>query len=150
MATKFLGKHRATIDAKHRVAVPKRLRDRVADLERDRFVITILPEGCLVLYPLSEWDRIERQIDERAHSSLGFKDARSLERELFANADEVSCDKQGRILLAEELMKRAGLEKDALFVGVRNRIELWDPGAWEQSEEERAGAFDTAAQSVLG
>lgn len=146
---RFLGKHQATLDAKYRVAVPARMRERVDERERDRFILTVLPDGCLVLYPLSEWERIASQIEERAQSALGWQAARALERELFANAVDVSCDRQGRILIPEDLRRRARMEREVVFVGVRNRIELWDREVWEASDDERAKAFEEAAREVL-
>jgi MraZ protein len=146
----FLGKYRATLDAKNRVAVPARLRERVDDREKDRFVLAVLPEGCLVLYPISEWDRIAQDFKERAKSSLGIREARALERELFANANEVACDKQGRILIPEELRDRAGLQRDVTFVGVRNRVELWDSPAWVTQSAKGLESFDRIAEELLG
>jgi len=147
---RFFGRYQASLDAKGRVAVPARLRERVDERERDRFILTVLPDGCLVLYPLSQWDRIDQQIEDRARTSLGWKEARALERELFANAAEVSCDRQGRILVPERLRKRAGLDKSVTFVGVRNRIEVWNTETWEMGETERESAFERVAREVLG
>jgi len=147
---RFFGRYQASLDAKGRVAVPARLRERVDERERDRFILTVLPDGCLVLYPLSEWDRIDQQIEDRARTSLGWKEARALERELFANAAEVACDRQGRILVPERLRRRAGLDKSVTFVGVRNRIEVWNTETWETGEADRAGAFERVAREVLG
>jgi MraZ protein len=146
---RFFGQFAATVDSKHRVAVPARLRGAVDERERDRFILTVMPEGCLVLYTQGVWDRIAAEFDERARTSLGWKDARSLERELFSNAHEVSPDRQGRILLPEPLRNRAGLEKEVVFVGVRNRVEIWDAERWRAEQEGREKQFEALAHEVL-
>lgn len=146
----FFGKHKANVDKKGRVAVPARLRDRVAANEKDQFVMTVLPEACLALYPLSEWDRIAAEIAERAKTSLGWQEARDLERVLFTNAVDVACDKQGRILVPADLRQRAGIDKEVMFAGVRNRIELWSREAWDVSQVALQATYGRVAQQVLG
>lgn len=146
----FRGRHKAKFDAKCRVAVPARLRERVPESERDRFVLTPLPEGCLVLYTNSEWDKIEAQLTERFKSSLGEQKWRDLERYVFGRAEDVSCDRQGRILIPSDLRDEAGLDREVLFVGVRNRIELWDTERWKAGQGRRAEVFEETAKDVLG
>lgn len=146
---RFFGQYAATLDSKKRVAVPARLRGAVDERERDRFILTVMPDGCLVLYTLSVWDEIASELAERARTSLGWKQARALERELFSNAHEVSPDRQGRILLPEPLRRRAGIEREVVFVGVRNRIEIWDAKRWEAEQQEREKQFESLAHEVL-
>jgi MraZ protein len=145
----FYGQYEAALDAKNRVAFPARLRERVAAGERERFMLTIAPDGCLVLYTLSEWTKIEREVEERSRTSLGTPDAREFERALFSSATDVDIDKQGRILLPEALRRRGGLAKDVVFVGVRNRVELWDRKRWAASEARRAKSFQKLAEQVM-
>ena len=146
---RFFGQYAATVDSKNRVAIPARLRSAVDERERDRFILTVMPDGCLVLYTQGVWDEIAAELAERARTSLGWKQARALERELFSNAHEVSPDRQGRILLPEPLRSRAGLEKEVVFVGVRNRVEIWDGERWRAEQEEREKQFESLAHEVL-
>ena len=37
------------------------------------------------------------------------------------------CDKQGRAMLSESILKRAGIGKDVYMVGMGTSFELWDP-----------------------
>lgn len=145
----FYGQYEAALDAKNRVAFPARLRERVAREERERFMLTVGPDGCLVIYTLSEWQKIEREVAERSRTSLGTQDAREFERALFSSATDVDIDKQGRILLPEGLRRRAGLAKEVIFVGVRNRVEIWDRARWLAAEEERAKSFQKLSEQVM-
>lgn len=54
-----------------------------------------------------------------------------IQRQLMASASEVTLDKQGRILIPAKLRKSAGLEKDLVFVGMINRVEIWDKDTFE-------------------
>jgi MraZ protein len=145
----FYGQYEAAIDAKGRVAFPARLRERVAPDERERFMLTLGPDGCLVLYTLAEWTRIEREVEERSRTSLGTPEAREFERALFSSATDVDIDKQGRILVPEALRRRGALAKDVVFVGVRNRVEIWDRARWQESEDRRAQSFQKLAEQVM-
>jgi MraZ protein len=145
----FYGQYEAALDAKSRVTFPARLRERVAPDERERFMLTLGPDGCLVLYTLSEWAKIEQEVAERARTSLGTPEAREFERALFSSATDVDIDRQGRILLPEPLRRRAGIGKEAIFVGVRNRVEIWDRARWQAAEDERAKNFQKLAEQVM-
>ena len=145
----FYGQYEAIIDAKSRVAFPARLRDRVAPEERERFMLALGPDGGLVVYTLSEWQKIEREVAERSRTSLGTQDAREFERALFSSATDVDIDKQGRILLPEALRGRAALRKEVIFVGVRNRVEIWDRARWRAAEAKRAKSFQKLAEQVM-
>jgi len=147
---RFFGEHTATLDAKSRVAVPAKLRDRVDERERDQFMLVVLPEGCLALYPMSEFERIDREIEARVNVSLAEVEQRDFERNLYSKAHHVQCDRQGRVLVPEKARQRAALGKDVTFVGARNRIELWDSARWEAQDQERTGSYAKGAKSVLG
>jgi MraZ protein len=154
----FLGRHTATLDQKNRVVVPARLRECVEERERDRFVLTVLPEGCLVLYTYGEWAAVADRLQQRfatppAPGSEGErvarKRARALERILFQNAQQVTLDKQGRILLPESIRGRADLEREVTFIGVRNRIEIWNAAALDAIQSTFPDLEDVA-EEVLG
>jgi MraZ protein len=54
-------------------------------------------------------------------------------RRLTSQAESLPCDKQGRITLSEDLRRHAGIEKEALLVGVLNRFEIWSPARFDAS-----------------
>jgi len=39
-------------------------------------------------------------------------------------------DRQGRVLIAEKMLKRAQLTEQVMMVGVRDHLELWDVEQW--------------------
>jgi len=50
-------------------------------------------------------------------------------------AAECEPDKQGRILIPVKLRESAGLEKDIVFVGVLNKIEIWSKERWDSNND---------------
>lgn len=142
----FRGVTNLNLDAKGRVAMPARYRDRLMDSCEGRLVVTVDRDGCLLIYPLPEWERIEQALMARPNMD---KQVRRLQRLLLGHATECDLDGQGRILLPPPLREFAGLDKRSVLVGQGNKFELWDEdrwstqrSAWLQEEEEGAGLSD--------
>ncbi len=115
----FLGEYTHTLDEKGRLTLPARWREELSD----GVVITRGLDRCLLVFPTSEFKAIARTMDQ-----LGFNksDARALSRYLFAKATDDTPDKQGRINVPPALREFAGINGDALIVGVNNWIEIWN------------------------
>jgi MraZ protein len=94
----------------------------------ERLIITQGLDACLFGYTLDEWKAFETKIINRP---LNHGDDRYFVRRMFAGAVDCSLDKQGRIMLPANLRTYAGLAKEAVVVGVSNRIEIWSPERWE-------------------
>lgn len=120
----FMGEYNHTIDAKGRLIVPAKFRE----LLGEEFVVTKGLDGCLFVYPESEWKNIEAKFRE---IPLTTKDARKFSRFFFAGAASCETDKQGRALIPNVLREYAGIGKDVVLVGVLNRIEIWSKERWE-------------------
>jgi MraZ protein len=131
----FLGRYSHTIDDKGRLAIPARFRD----LFGGDAVLTRGIDPCLTLYPMPAWRPLA---DKVSSLSISDPDARTFRRMVFAEATVVQFDRQGRILLPPELREYAGLERDAVVVGVNTYVEIWSPVAWSSQAEmiEREGA----------
>ena len=124
----FMGEYNHTIDAKGRLIVPSRFREKLGE----EFVVTKGLDDCLFVYPLDEWAHIEAAFRK---VPLTNKKARDFVRFFFAGAASCEVDKQGRILLPPNLRTYAGLEKEIVSAGVLNRVEIWDKEKWEKSND---------------
>ena len=79
---------------------------------------------CLALYPMEEWNVFMQKI----HDTVNQKDRKQLEFFFSANAEKVSLDGQGRLLLNDENRKWAKLDSadEAEVFGNNKRIEIWN------------------------
>ena len=130
----FRGINSINIDAKGRMAVPKRYRDAISEASDNQLVATIdLHSPCLLIYTLDEWEIIERKL-----MSLPNVDpqARLYQRLLIGQACEMEMDSQGRVLLPSQLREHAKLDKPAILLGQGNKFELWSQEAWDASRPE--------------
>lgn len=112
------------------MGVPTRYRNPLQEACDGSLVITIEAvdrNQSLLLYPLPEWEEIERKL-----ISLPALDrhARRLQRLLIGHAAECGMDTQGRILLPSELREYAGINRNIVMCGLGNKFELWDERMW--------------------
>jgi MraZ protein len=129
----FRGINNIAVDAKGRMAMPARYRERLLEDCGGRLVVTVDQDHCLLVYPLPEWEVIESKLI--ALPSLN-KQARLLQRLLIGHATDLDMDAQGRILLPAMLRDFAGLKKKAVLIGQGKKLEIWDQDAWSVSQEE--------------
>jgi MraZ protein len=120
----FLGRFAHNLDAKGRLAIPARYRDALAE----GVVLTRGIDRCLALYPLAAWRPLAEKVSALP---LTDADARNFRRLVFAEAADLNLDGQGRILIPPDLRRYAGLEREALVIGVDTSIEIWSPERWQ-------------------
>ena len=117
------GRYQHNIDAKGRIFVPAKLREKLGD----SFIAAAVMDHCVCLYSLEDWDKLLEGL-----TSTPMTQARKLMRYLSANASDVQIDAQGRILLPKNLLAYASLEKEALVIGAGNRAEIWNPACYDE------------------
>lgn len=119
----FMGEYNHTVDAKGRLIVPSKFREQLGE----EFVVTKGLDGCLFVYDNDEWRALEEKLKSLPLTNTN---ARKFSRFFLAGASSCEVDKQGRILLPAVLREHAGIDKDAVLVGVGSRIEIWSKDAW--------------------
>ena len=120
------GTYEHSIDAKGRLFIPAKLREELGVT----FYLAMGVDECLAIYPQETWNRFTEKF-----ASLPMSQSAAM-RPLFANASKCELDSQGRIVIPQKLRKYAGLEKDAVIIGVNDRAEIWSAEAWNAQEEE--------------
>lgn len=121
----FMGEYLHTVDNKGRLIFPVKFREMLGE----KFIATKGLDNCLFVYPQDEWAILENKLKQLP---LAKPEARAFVRFFFAGAAELECDKQGRVLLPNNLREHARLDKDVVVIGVSNRIEIWGKEAWDE------------------
>ncbi|NKC00959.1 MAG: division/cell wall cluster transcriptional repressor MraZ [Pseudomonadales bacterium] len=133
----FRGISNASLDAKGRMALPARNREAVVALSEGKVVVTIdMRERCLLLYPLQEWEVVQRKLEALSNINA---EARLLQRLLIGHATDLELDGSGRILLPSLLRDYAALSKKLVLVGQGNKIEIWAHDTWQESMDSWLG-----------
>jgi MraZ protein len=128
----FRGVNNLTLDAKGRLAVPARYRERLAAACEGQLVVTIDRGYYLLIYPLPIWEEIENKLVTlpSLHPQV-----RELQRLLVGHATEVNMDSHGRVQLPAELREFAKLDREVVLLGLMNKFELWDRQTWDERRE---------------
>jgi len=135
----FLGTFSHTIDDKGRLTLPAKYR---TDLGHG-VVVTRGVDKCLFIFTAEEFQKLAGQIGSLPMTQ---SEAREFARHFFSGASDVELDKQGRILIPQDLRDYAGLDGEVIVAGINTRIEVWDVKAWDQV---RAG-FESNATGDAG
>lgn len=134
----FMGEFNHTVDAKGRVIVPSKFRDKLGE----NFVITKGFDRCLAIYDMENWTGVQEKL---AMMPMLTEDARTIRRMMVGSATEADFDKQGRVLIPAPLREYAGISKEAVMIGNIDHIEIWSKEAWTQSQKIDA---DSAAEKL--
>lgn len=137
----FIGEYQHSIDKKGRLIIPAKFREDLGD----SFILTKGLDNCLFVYPKSEWKVLEEKLKSLP---LTRKDARAFVRFFFAGATECELDKQGRILIPSNLREHCKLVKDAIIIGVSNRVEIWSKEEWVLYNEDEDLSYENIAEKM--
>ncbi|MBQ9961058.1 MAG: division/cell wall cluster transcriptional repressor MraZ [Firmicutes bacterium] len=131
----FMGTTNNSIDDKNRMIVPSKLRSGLGN----RCILTKGLDRCLYIYTIGAW---ETQMEKIAKLPESDPKVRAFIRHFCANAAECEFDKQGRIVIPQELKAYAQIEKELVTMGAMSKIEVWAKETWEAPDNENR--MDTA------
>ncbi len=130
----FRGVQHINMDAKGRLAMPARQREPLLSECGGQVVVTIDTQStCLVIYPLPEWERIERDIQNLPALKPAVK---RFQRLMLGYATDLELDGNGRMLLSQPLREYARLDKKLVLVGQGSKLELWSEPLWVAEREQ--------------
>lgn len=109
-------------------------------------MITKGQDHCLYVFPRAEFEDMARKV---AAAPFTNESVRAYQRYLFAGTDEQRPDGQGRISIAPELRRYAGLAKECVVIGAITRLEIWDSDAWERYLADHEESYAQAQEEVL-
>lgn len=139
---RFQGASAISLDAKGRLAVPTRYRDKFLAQGDGRVVVTAHPHRCLLLYPLPAWEPIA----EAVMAVPGFDPkVTAMQMLLVGHADEMEMDSAGRILISPELRRLSGIDRDLMMFGQGSHFKLWNREAWDKQFDQ---FVETSAHSM--
>ena len=115
------------------MVMPTRYREQISELAQGKLVVTVDRDQCLLIYPLPEWEQIERKL--MSLPSLNAT-ARRLQRLMVGHATDLPLDGHGRVLLPLELREFAKLGRHGMLIGQGNRFELWDEARWNERRDQ--------------
>jgi MraZ protein len=138
----LLGEYEQRLDEKNRLTIPARLREQFAD----GVFLTRGFDRCITAYTRDGWEAFTAEQTARIDTLT--REGRQLERFLIGGAVEQELDRQGRVPVPATLARHAGLERDIVVTGLRNRLEIWNREAWERAFQEFEGSIEHVAERL--
>jgi len=124
----LLGEFRCEADDDGRLVLPSSFSAELAD----GVTVTRGIERCLLVYPADEWEKLSGELRER----LPFTNqaARAFGRFLFSAAAACEPGEEGRVTLPRQLLQYAGIDGEAIVIGLLTHLEVWHPEQWEKTK----------------
>lgn len=136
------GTYSRNLDDKHRLAVPKRLREEFSKKQLTCLYIAPGTDKSLALYSPAAFESLGKLLAERSSSRA---DVRNYLRLFYSRAEKVELDSQGRIRIPERLVSFAQLQHDIILLGVHDHAEIWDKELWDKFLSQTGPDFDEMA-----
>jgi MraZ protein len=137
----FVGEYRHTIDDKARLTIPSKFR---AEFEAGLYITCGLDQ-CLWVFTREGWDRFSEKL---ASLPSGLANTRTITRFFFSQASNEIPDRQGRIVVPENLKHFANLEDGATIIGANDKVEIWQPDRWESFKAEQQANLAAIAEEL--
>lgn len=143
----FSSEYECKLDAKGRLILPSRIKANLPEASGNNLVVTRGFEPCLVVYPQVEWQKVFSKVSGLNEFN---EEYRNFQRNFFRGNTEVELDNNGRFLIPKSMLKHASLDKDAIVVGMGNRIEIWNPEQYNNFLINDQKEFSKLAEKYLG
>ena len=142
--TVFVGTFRHAVDEKKRVAIPAKWR--AAASGASEFYVLPDPKNFLVVLPESAMAKLLERADD---ISIGEYERRDVLRLIGSKSHITGLDKQGRMMLTDELLRHAEIDNgEAVLVGVLTKFEIWSPRRLAEVEQNTSANFAEAAKQL--
>jgi MraZ protein len=148
--TFFTSEYESKLDAKGRLVLPARIKSQLpasgSEGDSQELVIRRGFEQCLVLYPMVEFKKVFSKISGLNEFN---EEYRKLQRNFLSGVITVELDGNGRFLIPKNMLGYAQIDKDALLVGMGNKVEVWNPAVYEKHQIQDPGELSKLAEKYL-
>lgn len=144
--TFFTSEFECKLDAKGRLVLPAKIKGNLPDHSSNELVVRRGFEPCLILYPMVEYKKLYSRI---AGLNEFNEENRKLQRNFFRGSAVVELDSAGRFLIPKTMLQYAGLDREAMVIGMGNKIEIWSPDRYEKYLINDPSELSSLAQKYL-
>ncbi len=137
----MFGQNTHTVDPKGRVNIPIKFREKLGDT----FYLVKSTDQCLDVFPAPAWEELQRKIQAASQFNKAIKE---YQRIFISSAVESSTDRQGRVLIPQNLREFAGIEKEIMIAGLGERLEIWSLEKWNALYVNEAFELDAIAEEL--
>lgn len=142
----YYGESEAAVDDKGRILVPQQLRQIMKVNGHETWFLTRGFDRAIFCLHLPMWERLQEQIPRNTllPGQIDFW------RVFLGGASRVSLDGQGRLMLPPSLRQFAGIDRNAVVIGVHDHLEIWSTEGWSRFQEQQLSAYKMMAADIFG
>lgn len=130
----YSGRFEHTVDDKNRLTIPSAWRWVHTDTEM--FLAMPHPDGYIAVLPPA---RVEKLLAQVSEMKLSDREAQAVKARIFSDALSFTFDKQGRFGVSADLLKHAGIEKNAVLSGMGDTFNILSPSRDAEIKRATAG-----------
>ncbi len=119
----MFGQYTHAVDPKGRVNIPMKFREKLGET----FYLVKSTDQCLDVFPAHAWEELKRKMQQASQFNKAIKE---YQRVIISSAVESSTDRQGRVLIPQNLREFAGVDKEVMIAGLGERLEIWPLDKW--------------------
>jgi MraZ protein len=139
----FAGEFRHAIDEKNRITIPSRWRQ---DGPEEFIILPQPQQQCLLVMSQEAFARMSAKAE--ALQAVSAKESRIFLRHLHSRAEHGTSDRQGRLVLPEDMCRQLGLKGEVALVGGQGRFEIWNLAKWKRAHEEETATYQHVANMI--
>lgn len=128
----LLGTYQVKVASGRRVFIPAPFRQDLGE----NLILAKWYEECLVLVANNAWQALYKRLTGSQKIIIG--PIRDTERFILGSAYGINLDDQGRIVIPENLNNFAKLGEEISFIGLGDRVEIWDKIIWDEKQKSLA------------
>ena len=144
--TFFTSEYECKLDSKGRLVLPARIKAQLPETGGNELVIRRGFEPCLTLYPMVEFRKVFSKISGLNEFN---EEYRKLQRNFLSGVVTVELDNNGRFLIPKNMLAYARIDKDAMLVGMGNKVEVWSPPIYEKQIIQDPAELSKLAEKYL-
>lgn len=146
--TFFTSEYESKLDSKGRLVLPARIKSQLpaGDGGEGELVIRRGFEQCLIVYPMVEFKKVFSKISGLNEFN---EEYRKLQRNFLSGVVTVELDNNGRFLIPKNMLGYAQIDKEAILVGMGNKVEIWNPSIYEKHLIQDPGELSKLAEKYL-
>ncbi len=125
----LLGTYSGILSSKRRTAIPKKFLQELGT----KIILAKWYEGCIVIVSEANWNELLKRLT--GGEVLITAPVRDTDRFILGSAYEAEPDNQGRVVIPSNLVEYAQLKSQIVFLGLGQRVEIWDKERWSEREK---------------
>jgi len=143
----FISEFKCKLDPKGRLVLPAKFKAALPETLGNELVLRRGEDPCIVVYPKVEFKKLYNKVSALSDFN---PTERKFKRQFLSGLSEVELDNSGRFLIVKQMLEWAGIDKEAILVGMGTNIEIWDPVKYQEYSSMDHEEFSGLAEKFLG